>query len=76
MGRLFLTILSQIHEATYDLSDLVTGFDMVIADHTQVCSTIKQHFTDYDGPITTKQDFASVQRDIFVVLWFKWCTEI
>jgi outer membrane receptor protein involved in Fe transport len=61
--------LSNSYEATYDLSDLVTGFEMVIGgSHREyVLRSNGTLFTDYDGPITTSETglFASVQRDIF-----------
>ena len=61
--------ISNSYEATYDLSDLVTGFDMVIGgSHREyVLRSNGTLFTDYDGPITTSETglFASVQRDIF-----------
>ena len=61
--------ISNSYEATYDLSDLVTGFDMVIGgSHREyILRSNGTLFTDYDGPITTSETglFASVQRDIF-----------
>ena len=61
--------ISNSYEATYDLSDLVTGFEMVIGgSHREyVLRSNGTLFTDYDGPITTSETglFASVQRDIF-----------
>ena len=61
--------ISNSFEASYDLKDLIDGFDMVIGgSHRQyVLRSNGTLFTDYDGPIKTSETglFASVQRDIF-----------
>tara|TARA_B100000989_G_scaffold296222_1_gene278998 strand:- start:1644 stop:4544 length:2901 start_codon:yes stop_codon:yes gene_type:complete len=61
--------ISNSFEATYDLSDLVSDFDMVIGGSFReyVLRSNGTLFTDYDGPIKTNETgiFASVQRDIF-----------
>ena len=61
--------ISNSFEASYDLGDLVDGFDMVIGGSFReyVLRSDGTLFTDYDGPIKTNETgiFASVQRDIF-----------
>ena len=61
--------ISNSFEASYDLSDLVEGFDMVVGGSFReyVLRSDGTLFTDYDGPIKTNETgiFASVQKDIF-----------
>ena len=61
--------ISNSVEASYDLSDLVDGFDMVVGGSYReyVLRSNGTLFTDYDGPIKTNETgiFTSVQRDIF-----------
>ena len=61
--------ISNSFEASYDLSDLVDGFDMVVGGSYReyILRSDGTLFTDYDGPIKTNETgiFASVQRDIF-----------
>ena len=61
--------ISNSFEASYDLSDLVEGFDMVVGGSFReyVLRSNGTLFTDYDGPIKTNETgiFASVQKDIF-----------
>ena len=56
-------------EASYDVSDLVEGFEMVVGGSFReyVLRSNGTLFTDYDGPIKTNETgiFASVQKDIF-----------
>ena len=61
--------ISNSFEASYDISDLVEGFDMVVGGSFReyVLRSNGTLFTDYDGPIKTNETgiFASVQKDIF-----------
>jgi outer membrane receptor protein involved in Fe transport len=61
--------ISNSFEASYDLSDLVEGFNMVVGGSFReyVLRSDGTLFTDYDGPIKTNETgiFASVQKDIF-----------
>ena len=61
--------ISNSFEASYDVSDLVEGFDMVVGGSFReyVLRSNGTLFTDYDGPIKTNETgiFASVQKDIF-----------
>ena len=61
--------ISNSFEASYDVSDLVEGFNMVVGGSFReyVLRSNGTLFTDYDGPIKTNETgiFASVQRDIF-----------
>ena len=65
--------ISNSFEASYDLSDLVEGFDMVVGGSFReyVLRSEGTLFTDYDGPIKTNETgiFASVQKDIFCLLY-------
>ena len=61
--------ISNSFEASYDVSDLVEGFNMVVGGSFReyVLRSNGTLFTDYDGPIKTNETgiFASVQKDIF-----------
>ena len=60
--------ISNSFEASYDMGDLVEGFDMVVGGSFReyVLRSNGTLFTDYDGPIKTNETgiFASVQKDI------------
>jgi outer membrane receptor protein involved in Fe transport len=60
--------ISNSYEASYDMGDLVDGFDMVVGGSFReyVLRSNGTLFTDYDGPIKTNETgiFASVQKDI------------
>ena len=60
--------ISNSFEASYDVSDLVEGFNMVVGGSFReyVLRSNGTLFTDYDGPIKTNETgiFASVQKDI------------
>ena len=60
--------ISNSFEASYNLSDLVEGFDMVVGGSFReyVLRSDGTLFTDYDGPIKTNETgiFTSVQKDI------------
>ena len=61
--------ISNSFEASYDVSDLVEGFNMVVGGSFReyVLRSNGTLFTDYDAPIKTNETgiFASVQKDIF-----------